>query len=318
MAAQTTQAVEKVRHLVDLIRRRFPQSEVRFLDTVCKPTKERQSAAVEMARQADVVIVVGGRSSNNTRELVKTCARYCARVHHVQTDADVRPEWFDAAKVVGLTAGTSTPDDVIDRVEARIRQVACAASAQSRTVARTGCDDRSLPGANALGDRHGLRDRDGLGRSRKRVLHPRARRSDRAVPGRPAAPGYDDGALGNVELWREAATLVMIATLGLLAGRTWRRRAGYAALAFGAWDIFYYVFLRLISGWPRTLLDWDILFLLPLPWWGPVLAPVSIALVMILWGTLATQSGDGATMPDGAAGRGRLPASGSCWRSPSS
>jgi hypothetical protein len=105
-------------------------------------------------------------------------------------------------------------------------------------------------------------------------------------------------AVGNVELWREAATLVMIAALGALAGRTWRRRAGYAALAFGAWDIFYYVFLRLISGWPRTLLDWDILFLLPLPWWGPVLAPVSIALVMILWGTLATQSGDGADNTD--------------------
>ena len=124
VAAQTTQAVEKVRHLVDLIRWRFPHSDVRFLDTVCKPTKERQSAAVDMARQADVVIVVGGRSSNNTRELVKTCARYCARVHHVQTDADVRPEWFDAATVVGLTAGTSTPDEVIYRVEARIRQVA--------------------------------------------------------------------------------------------------------------------------------------------------------------------------------------------------
>ena len=122
VAAQTTQAVEKVRRLVDLIRRRFPQSEVRFVDTVCKPTKDRQSAAVEMARQADVVIVVGGRSSNNTRELVKTCARYCARVHQVQTDADVRPEWFEAAQVAGLTAGTSTPDDVIDRVEARIRQ----------------------------------------------------------------------------------------------------------------------------------------------------------------------------------------------------
>jgi hypothetical protein len=102
------------------------------------------------------------------------------------------------------------------------------------------------------------------------------------------------GALGNVELWREAATLVMIAALGMLAGHTWRRRAGYAAIAFGAWDIFYYVFLRLISGWPRTLLDWDILFLLPLPWWGPVLAPVSIALLMILWGTLTTQAGEDA------------------------
>jgi hypothetical protein len=101
--------------------------------------------------------------------------------------------------------------------------------------------------------------------------------------------------LGYVEMWREAATLVMIATLGVLAGRTWHRRAGYTAVAFGAWDILYYVFLRIMSGWPRTLLDWDILFLLPLPWWGPVLAPVSIALVMILWGTLATQSDDGAT-----------------------
>ena len=97
-------------------------------------------------------------------------------------------------------------------------------------------------------------------------------------------------ALGSVELWREAATLVMLATVGLLAGRTWRRRMGYAAMAFGAWDIFYYVFLRLISGWPKSLLDWDILFLLPLPWWGPVLAPVSIALVMVVWGTLVTQS----------------------------
>jgi len=101
-----------------------------------------------------------------------------------------------------------------------------------------------------------------------------------------------NGVLGNVELVREAATLVMLATVGMLAGRAWRSRTGYAALAFGAWDIFYYVFLRQMSGWPRTLLDWDILFLLPLPWWGPVLAPVSIALLMILWGTLATQSGD--------------------------
>jgi 4-hydroxy-3-methylbut-2-enyl diphosphate reductase len=66
-------------------------------------------------------VVVGGRSSNNTRELVRTCARYCASVHHVENEADVRPEWFDAAGVVGLTAGTSTPDEVIDRVEARIR-----------------------------------------------------------------------------------------------------------------------------------------------------------------------------------------------------
>ena len=138
VAAQTTQPVEKVRHMVALIRRRFPQSDVRFLDTVCKPTKDRQSAAVEMARQADVVIVVGGQSSNNTRELVRTCARYCARVHHVQSDTDVRPEWFDGVETVGLTAGTSTPDDVIDSVEAQIRLCANAGAGVVRDVrART-------------------------------------------------------------------------------------------------------------------------------------------------------------------------------------
>jgi 4-hydroxy-3-methylbut-2-enyl diphosphate reductase len=126
VAAQTTQPVEKVRRLGELIRRRFPRSDVKFVDTVCKPTKQRQSAAVEMARESDVVIVIGGRSSNNTRELVHTCARYCARVHHVETDADVRAEWLEGADVVGLTAGTSTPDDVIDRVEARLRSIAYA------------------------------------------------------------------------------------------------------------------------------------------------------------------------------------------------
>src|SRR6186713_1741091 len=93
VAAQTTQAVEKVRRIVALIRKRFPASDVRFLDTVCKPTKERQTAAEDMARQADVVIVVGGANSNNTRELVKTCGQYCERVHHVQAEDDVRREW---------------------------------------------------------------------------------------------------------------------------------------------------------------------------------------------------------------------------------
>lgn len=121
IAAQTTQPVEKVRHLVAAIRNRFPRSHVRFLDTVCKPTKERQGAAIELARASDVVIVIGGESSNNTRELVKSCGRYCSRVHHVQTEADLSPAWFYQAHTVGITAGTSTPDDVIDHVERRIR-----------------------------------------------------------------------------------------------------------------------------------------------------------------------------------------------------
>jgi 4-hydroxy-3-methylbut-2-en-1-yl diphosphate reductase len=121
IAAQTTQSIERVQHLVALIRRRFPQSEIRFIDTVCKPTKQRQNAATELARQSDVVVVIGGLSSNNTRELVNTCRQWCSAVHHVQTEADLRPEWFRGAATVGITAGTSTPDEVIDRIDQRIR-----------------------------------------------------------------------------------------------------------------------------------------------------------------------------------------------------
>jgi hypothetical protein len=98
------------------------------------------------------------------------------------------------------------------------------------------------------------------------------------------------GVLGAVELVREGATLVMLLAAGILAAPTWLPRLGYTAIAFGTWDISYYVFLRIMSGWPASIFDWDILFLLPLPWWGPVLAPVCIAVLMIAWGTLVTQS----------------------------
>ena len=91
------------------------------------------------------------------------------------------------------------------------------------------------------------------------------------------------------ELVREAATLIMLWAVGWLAGTGQRTRLGYSLLAFGVWDIFYYVFLVPLSGWPHSLLDWDILFLIPMPWWGPVLAPMSIAVMMILAGTIVTQ-----------------------------
>lgn len=117
VAAQTTQRIEHVRHLVALIRKRFPDAEVRFVDTVCQPTKLRQHAAVELAARCDVVVVIGGAHSNNTRELVASCGRHCARVHHVQKAEELRPEWFAAADTVGITAGTSTPDSLIAEVE---------------------------------------------------------------------------------------------------------------------------------------------------------------------------------------------------------
>jgi 4-hydroxy-3-methylbut-2-enyl diphosphate reductase len=139
IAAQTTQTIARVQHLVALIRRRFPQSDVRFIDTVCKPTKQHQTAAAELARACDIVIVVGGAHSNNTRELVNTCSLYCADVHHVQTAQDLRPDWFHPSATVGITAGTSTPDDVIDRVDDRIRELSGASRSDDRSGAVQGC-----------------------------------------------------------------------------------------------------------------------------------------------------------------------------------
>jgi 4-hydroxy-3-methylbut-2-enyl diphosphate reductase len=124
VAAQTTQPIENVRGLVGLIRRRFPRAEVRFVDTVCRPTKQRQHAAIELAQQADVVVVIGGAHSNNTQELVRACGSYCGRVHHVQAANDLREEWFEGAQTVGVTAGTSTPDASIDEVEQWLNQLA--------------------------------------------------------------------------------------------------------------------------------------------------------------------------------------------------
>lgn len=124
VAAQTTQPVERVRHLAGLIRARFPEAEVKLVDTVCQPTKLRQNAAVDLAKQADVVVVIGGAQSNNTRELADTCRKFCARVHQIETAANLKNEWFEDCERVGVTAGTSTPDDVIQGVEDRLGEIA--------------------------------------------------------------------------------------------------------------------------------------------------------------------------------------------------
>jgi 4-hydroxy-3-methylbut-2-enyl diphosphate reductase len=122
--AQTTQPIDRVRRLVARLQAEYPEAEVRFVDTVCQPTKLRQSAAVELAQQSDVVIVIGGSNSNNTRELVRTCQTYCERVHHVQSAADLHATWLAGATTIGLTAGTSTPDHIIDEVDAWLKEFA--------------------------------------------------------------------------------------------------------------------------------------------------------------------------------------------------
>lgn len=101
-----------------------------------------------------------------------------------------------------------------------------------------------------------------------------------------------DPQIGAIELGRELATLVMLLTVGWAAGKRFQSRLGFSVFAFGVWDIFYYIWLRVFIGWPRSVLDPDLLFLIPLPWWGPVLAPVLIATLMVLGGTLAVIGSD--------------------------
>ncbi len=90
-----------------------------------------------------------------------------------------------------------------------------------------------------------------------------------------------------MEIGREVGTLTMLAAVGWLAGRQTSDRLAYGAFAFGLWDIAYYAWLKVLLDWPANLLDWDILFLLPLRWWGPVLAPVLIAVLVCASAALA-------------------------------
>ena len=85
-----------------------------------------------------------------------------------------------------------------------------------------------------------------------------------------------------VELLREAATIIMLLGLGILAGRTYNERFAFFISSFAIWDIFYYVFLKLFLDWPESFFTWDILFLIPVPWIGPVIDPIIISLTMIL------------------------------------
>lgn len=138
IAAQTTQPAERVDRIVARIRQRFPGSEIEVMNTVCVPTRLRQQSAEELAKQADVVIVVGGVRSNNTRELAATCQRHCGRVFHVQTAGDVRAEWLAGADVVGITAGTSTRDRTVDEVEAAVKALGHEAAALEWAVIEPG------------------------------------------------------------------------------------------------------------------------------------------------------------------------------------
>ncbi len=124
VVAQTTQPLDTVLELVAAIRRRFPKADVRFIDTVCQPTKDRQEALQRLAGETEAVVVVGGPDSNNSRKLTELARKLGKPAYQVANAAELRPEWFRGVQVVGLTAGTSTPDRIVDEVRARLEALA--------------------------------------------------------------------------------------------------------------------------------------------------------------------------------------------------
>jgi len=122
VVSQTTQPVSHVENLVGKIGESRPEGEVKFIDTVCKPTKNRQQALNELAAQCDTVVVVGGNNSNNTRQLANRASDLGAVAFQVETADDLKLAWFAESQHVGVTAGTSTLEETVQEVVAQLEE----------------------------------------------------------------------------------------------------------------------------------------------------------------------------------------------------
>jgi hypothetical protein len=97
-------------------------------------------------------------------------------------------------------------------------------------------------------------------------------------------PILGNSAINHVEIIREFSTILMLIGVSFLSGRTLKERLGAFLIAFSLWDIFYYVFLKILTGWPKSLLDIDVFFLIPIPWIGPVVTPLVISVILLILG----------------------------------
>ncbi len=129
VVSQTTQPADKVRRLVQGLRDARPDAEVCHRDTVCQPTRDRQEALRKLLAEAEVVIVVGGRGSNNTRQLVLAAEAAGRRAYQIERPEELDPAWLQGAATVGLTAGTSTLPETVRAVHARLEAIAARQSA---------------------------------------------------------------------------------------------------------------------------------------------------------------------------------------------
>ncbi|TDU70610.1 4-hydroxy-3-methylbut-2-enyl diphosphate reductase [Prosthecobacter fusiformis] len=123
--SQTTQPLDHVLRVVEAIKRHHHRSEVRFMDTVCRPTKQRQTALEDLAKTCDLIIVIGGRNSNNTRQLTEKARSLGVLAEQIETPDELRAEWFRQVAHVGVTAGTSTLDETVRAVMDRLQNISC-------------------------------------------------------------------------------------------------------------------------------------------------------------------------------------------------
>ena len=124
IVTQTTQQRDKVEVLVEKIRALDYVDEVSFVNTICQPTHDRQVAVHELADQVDLMIVIGGYNSSNTKKLVHVCGEKGIEAHHIESFDQLDKNWFVNKQHVGITAGTSTPENVINEVHTKILEIA--------------------------------------------------------------------------------------------------------------------------------------------------------------------------------------------------
>ena len=130
IVTQTTQQRDKVEVLVEKIRALDYVDEVSFVNTICQPTHDRQVAVHELADQVDLMIVIGGYNSSNTKKLVHVCGEKGIEAHHIESFDQLHKNWFVNKQHVGITAGTSTPENVINEVHTKILEIAEEAEGQ--------------------------------------------------------------------------------------------------------------------------------------------------------------------------------------------
>jgi 4-hydroxy-3-methylbut-2-enyl diphosphate reductase len=124
-----SQTTETEGHFAEFVRalleRRMDRiSELRVINTLCNATTSQQAAAQELAHQVDLMFVIGGRESANTRHLAEVAREEGVETHQVESAGEIRPEWLAGHRRVGVTAGASTPDDAVDAIVARLRELA--------------------------------------------------------------------------------------------------------------------------------------------------------------------------------------------------